>query len=508
MWGQRDSAGPAPRSYGSGLLLREPVVSASGAATATDARVDAGGARERLPVASVLLGTYRLDRVLGVGGMATVFAATHLRNANRVAVKVLHPELEENTEVRARFLREGYAANSVQHAGTVRVLDDGIAEGGAVFLVMELLDGETLEALWERRGRRLPAAEVAHLMGQLLDVLSAAHERGIVHRDIKPENIFIERDGSLRILDFGVARVLHGTVAETRGGSVIGTLPYMAPEQILGKIHEVDARVDVWSVGATAFTLVSGRFVHEAETPEEMMVFTGSRQARSLASVAPQVPRAFIEVVDRALRFDKHERWPTAHSMLEALRSTSEARAAGQEAPGSARIVSLTDAPTPVRVGAPPRVRRTAVFAIAVAVAGVGFTAAERLRPLDPPRAVVAPSHAMLRPSAGAVLAPAFAPGDPSPGESGATSLASEALAAVATATQREPTTHDVASPPTPEDPKVATSAAGAPSGLAARPASIPHAGPSAGSPAPVDCAPPFTILPVTGKKRWKRECL
>ena len=156
-------------------------------------------------------------------------------------------------------------------------------------------------------------------MCKLLDVLAAAHANGIVHRDIKPENLFIERDGTLRVLDFGVARVLEGAITETRAGSVIGTLPYMAPEQILGKNREVDARSDLWSVGATAFALVSGRFVHEAETPEEMMVFTGSRQARSLAEVAPEVPAEFIKVVDRALRFDKAERWPGAGMMRTAF---------------------------------------------------------------------------------------------------------------------------------------------------------------------------------------------
>ena len=281
------------------------------------------GDRGPFPVGCVLGGKYRIDRMLGAGTMASVFAATHVRNANRVAVKILHPAFENNLDVRARFLREGYAANSVRRAGTVRALDDDTTEDGATFMVMELLEGETLESLSERRGRRLPPSEVAGLMGQLLDILVAAHERGIVHRDIKPENLFVQSDGRLRILDFGVARVLEGSVTETRAGSVIGTLPYMAPEQILGKSREVEARSDVWSVGATAFTLVSGRFVHEAETPEEMMVFAGSRQARSLASVSPDVPDAFIQVVDRALRFEKSERWPDARSMQAAFASAA-----------------------------------------------------------------------------------------------------------------------------------------------------------------------------------------
>ena len=197
--------------------------------------------RARARLGSVLRGKYRLDRVLGVGGMASVYEATHLRNANRVAVKVLHRELALDPGLRARFLREGYAANSVEHQGTVRILDDDISEDGAIFLVMELLDGETLEARWERTGRKLGVAEVLDLGCQLLDVLAAAHARGIVHRDLKPENLFLTREGRLKVLDFGVARLREGSPTRTRTGAVFGTPAFMPPEQALGRANEVDA---------------------------------------------------------------------------------------------------------------------------------------------------------------------------------------------------------------------------------------------------------------------------
>src|SRR6185437_13249004 len=148
-------------------------------------------ARARARLGTVLRQKYRLDRLLGIGGMATVYSATHLRNTNRVAVKILHRDLSGDEGLRARFLREGYMANSVDHRGTVRVLDDDADEDGSVFLVMELLDGETLEARWERNGRRLAVREVIHLMTEVLDVLATAHARGIVHRDVKPENLFL-----------------------------------------------------------------------------------------------------------------------------------------------------------------------------------------------------------------------------------------------------------------------------------------------------------------------------
>lgn len=143
-------------------------------------------ARERV---GATLGKYVIERLLGVGGMAAVYAARH-RNGNRVAVKVLHRELSVDGNIRQRFLREGYVANAVEHAGVVRVLDDDTAADGSVFLVMELLEGETLEARLRRKGV-LDAADVLSLTDQLLDVLAAAHGRGILHRDIKPENLFL-----------------------------------------------------------------------------------------------------------------------------------------------------------------------------------------------------------------------------------------------------------------------------------------------------------------------------
>jgi hypothetical protein len=440
------------------------------------------GAQARMPadddvqapsVGTVIAGTYRLDRVLGAGAMGSVFAATHLRNANRVAVKILHPDLTNNVDVRTRFLREGYAANSVCHAGTVRALDDGTTESGAAFFVMELLDGETLDALCERRGRRISPSEVAQLMVQLLDILAAAHAKGIVHRDIKPENLFLEHDGTLRVLDFGVARVLEGTLTETRAGSIIGTLPYMAPEQTLGKCHEVDARSDIWSVGATAFTLVSGRFVHDAETPEEMMVFNGSRQPRSLAEVAPDVASEFVDVVDRALRFDKADRWSSALAMRAALAEVSR-KAQG---PGHRRHGWAT------------------VGAVALILAGaVEARSALDRRPARPPSTALA-----------SVVASPDAPADVRAG--------TDATSGPQGASAGDPPTPMPVAPiergfeAAPAAPMPAVPKAAMPAHVAAL-ASSPRPDANVAPAAPDDCTPPFTILPVTGKKQWKRRCL
>jgi serine/threonine protein kinase len=276
-------------------------------------------ARAGARLGTVLKGKYRLDSVLGVGGMAAVFVAVHLRNANRVAVKILHRELAFEPSVRARFLREGYAANSVGHPGTVRILDDDIAADGSVFLVMDLLDGETLDARWERNGRRLPVAEVVTFMVEVLDVLAAAHDKGVVHRDLKPENLFVTLDGRVRVLDFGVARLREASPTRTSSGAVLGTPAYMPPEQALGHASDVDALSDVWAVGATAFSLLSGRLVHEGETAEEVRVQAATNPAPSMASVAPDVPEPIAKVIDRALAFEKRDRWASARAMQEEL---------------------------------------------------------------------------------------------------------------------------------------------------------------------------------------------
>jgi len=262
-----------------------------------------------------------VDTLLGVGGMGAVYAATH-RNGNRVALKVLHAQFSADTEIRGRFAREGYVANSVNHPGVVRVLDDGETDDGAAFLVMELLEGETADARAKRLGGRLSVADVLKLADVLLDVLSAAHAAGVVHRDVKPDNIFLMRDGSVKVLDFGIARLKDAPSfgSDTRTGVTMGTPAFMPPEQALGRIQEVDALSDVWAVGATIFALLAGRVVHASETPMELIIAAATARARPLLSVAPDVPPALAAVTDRALAFHKADRWPNARAMLLALR--------------------------------------------------------------------------------------------------------------------------------------------------------------------------------------------
>jgi eukaryotic-like serine/threonine-protein kinase len=278
--------------------------------------------RARARVGTVLCRKWRLDAVLGVGGTATVFAGTHRRIGVRAAVKLLHPELAADATRRAALLREAVLTNRVGHPGVVRVLDDDVADDDSPFLVTQLLHGDTLRARWVRSERTLASAEVVPILEALLDVVSSVHAEGIVHRDIKPSNVFVARDVRIHLLDFGSAFEPAIGSEHPRVGAVLGTPSYMPPEQAAGRTWEVDARSDVWSVGAVAFALLSGQLVHRGESPLHTITLAFTRQARPMVTVAPHVPSEVAAIVDRALAFDRDDRWPDAESMRHALRQT------------------------------------------------------------------------------------------------------------------------------------------------------------------------------------------
>jgi serine/threonine protein kinase len=354
--------------------------------------------RARARVGRVLREKWRLDELLGVGGMAAVYAATH-RNGKRVAIKMLHPARAIAPEAMKRFLREGYVANKVNHPGAVSVLDDDVAEDGSVFVVMEFLDGQTLEQRWSSRGGPLGVEEVLAIADGVLDVLAAAHANGVVHRDIKPENIIVTREGKVSVVDFGIARLRelsdHGNA--TQEGWVIGTPAYMPPEQARGEWDMVGPQSDVWAVGATLFTLLSGRTVHVGETVHLRLIQAATQAAPPLATCARGVHDAVSALVDRALAFDPRDRWPDARAMQAAVRgsfrvvtgrSLSEAMPMLTDVPSGRTLfssaptepsthVSLTDEP----VASPaPRGARTSMvrwsgrwLAAGIVAAGVGL---------------------------------------------------------------------------------------------------------------------------------------
>jgi serine/threonine protein kinase len=273
-------------------------------------------------VGASLNAKWHVDRLLDVGGMGAVYEATH-RNGRRAAIKVLHTRFARDPEVRRRFLREGYVANKIGHPGAVAILDDDTAEDGSPYLVMELLEGESLAGWLERVGGRLPVTEVLAVAGQVLEVLEAAHANGIVHRDLKPANVFVTKAGHAKLLDFGLARIRDGALSliPTAQGVVMGTAGYMAPEQARGTPDQVDARSDLFAIGAVMFRSMSGKRVHERATAFDMTLAAMRDHAPSLATVLPDAGPLLIASVDRALQFDKNARWQNARAMFEALRA-------------------------------------------------------------------------------------------------------------------------------------------------------------------------------------------
>jgi eukaryotic-like serine/threonine-protein kinase len=286
-------------------------------------------------VGSTLSGKWTLDSLIGMGGMASVYAATH-RNGRRAAVKLLSAEFSCNPQVRERFLREGYVANRIGHPGCVGILDDDTTDIGQVYLVMELLEGHSF--LERIKQRSLTAAQVVFIGEQVLEPLATAHRRGIIHRDVKPGNVFVCKDGRVKVLDFGLARVLEGNDLEpTRDGLVLGTVPYLSPEQAIAKRDSVDWRSDIYSVGAMLFYALSGHYVHEASNQLDMLLATIKQPARSLATVLPTAPPKLVDLVDRALKFEPAARWQCAEDMAYAAKQAFQ-ELTGSTIPSTERV--------------------------------------------------------------------------------------------------------------------------------------------------------------------------
>ncbi len=281
--------------------------------------------RAHARVGSVIRQKWQLDGLLGLGGTAAVFSATH-RNGAVAAVKILRAELCGFPDVVQRFVREGYVANKIGHPSVVSVLDDDVTEEGAPFLVMELLQGESLERYTKGPGLLLPLATSLRVLDSLLDVLVAAHEKGVLHRDIKPANLFLLRDGRVKVLDFGIARLAEGhDGAVTQTGTTIGTPGYMPPEQARGRWSQVDARTDVWAAGATAYALLSGYRPRRAETAQEELLLAMTAPVPPIRALLPQLDPGIAAVVDTAVAFEMDARFPSARAMQDALRAAMAA---------------------------------------------------------------------------------------------------------------------------------------------------------------------------------------
>jgi len=265
-------------------------------------------------------GTYRLDRLVGEGGMGVVYEATHARLAGRYAIKVLLREFSDRPEIRARFDREARITSLLQHPNIVQVIDWNSTTDGTSYLVMEFLSGESLASRLARVGR-LPAPVVADIVEQIAAGLAAAHAHGVVHRDLKPDNIFLvpvegRATELVKILDFGIATV-DGT-REAADQMICGTPQYMAPEQIEGREADVDGASDQYALAVIAYELLTGTNPFVAETLEETFA-----RVRSGAVLPIGNPAALDPVLTRAMSKDGHLRFPSVTAFAEAFRAAA-----------------------------------------------------------------------------------------------------------------------------------------------------------------------------------------
>ena len=274
----------------------------------------------QLEVGSIVDRRYRLKREIARGGAGAVFEAEHLYTTRPVAIKLLIAEQAGTSESRLRLLLEARALSVARHPGIVLGLDAGETEDGTPYLVMELLEGRTLEGILAVR-RRIGVADAVYLGMQLCDALATAHEHGILHRDIKPSNVFISRTEAGRevakVFDFGIARLPGQDQKITQQGAVLGTPEYMAPEQLLAR-DDVDARCDIYALGITLYEALAGTVPFEGNFGE-VLLKVSTQPMPSLIARCPQVPPELEQAIEMALARDPADRHATARVFAEAL---------------------------------------------------------------------------------------------------------------------------------------------------------------------------------------------
>jgi hypothetical protein len=272
---------------------------------------------------------YELRRLIARGGMGLVFEAHHKYTRRTVALKLLPDGLRSQSEAHARLLREAHALTTVRHPGFVEVLDAGVCDDHGPYVVLEMLEGRTLDGILAAR-RQLTVQDAVQLGRQLCDAVAHANGRGVIHRDIKPSNVFVARNEvgqeTVKIIDLGVAALAEGHLAQhdpklTTAHEVIGTPEYMAPEQLWG--HEVDARTDVYAIGMTLYECLTGEVPYTGSYPEVLVRVSNAVEPPKVREKRADVPLAVATVIENALEKDAGARFHTAAELGRALVASS-----------------------------------------------------------------------------------------------------------------------------------------------------------------------------------------
>ena len=260
-------------------------------------------------------GRYSIESLVGVGGMANVYRGTDLKTGNQIAVKVLKDEFLDNEELVRRFKNESKAISILSHPNIVKVYDVSVTDK-LQYIVMEYVDGITLKEYLKQRGGALTWKETVHFATQILSALQHAHSKGIIHRDVKPQNIMLLADGSIKMMDFGIARFSRAQ-SQTVSDKAIGSVHYISPEQAKGE--RTDARTDIYSVGVMLYEMLSGRLPFDGDGAVSIAIMQISDKAKPLAQVAPQTPAGLRQITEKAMEKDPDKRYQSAQEMLAAI---------------------------------------------------------------------------------------------------------------------------------------------------------------------------------------------
>src|SRR5215472_15719132 len=328
------------------------------------------------------LDDYEVETLIGSGGMGEVYRARDTRLKRGVAIKVLPQFVSNDPDRLRRFEQEAQAAAALNHPNIVGVFQLGTYQG-TPYMVLELLEGQNLR---ERlRAGALPVSEVMDYGGQIARGLAAAHEKGIVHRDLKPENLFLTKDGRVKILDFGLAKLTQDQLAvdsdapamteRTEPGMVMGTAGYMAPEQVRGR--KADHRADIFAFGAILYEMLTGRRAFRKATSAQTMSSILNEEPQRISQIAPNLPASFERVVQRCLEKNPEQRFQSAADLSFALETWSDSREVA--APLEPKLMEVE---APRKAAKPfPRIGAVAAVVLVALAAGIWYFAKPSLPP-------------------------------------------------------------------------------------------------------------------------------